>query len=81
MNLALSVKFAKGIKQHGLIFCLQDHQIHVNLLAVEQLHQNVVVILLSDAVWVATSRFDERFQRTVKKFVDFPVIVIIVTDS
>ena len=79
--LALSVKFAKRIKQHSLIFCLQNHQIHVNFLAVEQLDENTVVVLLCDSIGVATGGLDECFQRSIEEFVDFSVIVIIVTDS
>jgi hypothetical protein len=79
--LALSVKFAKGIKQHGLVLRFQNHQVHVNLFAVEQFHENAVVILLGDPVGIATSGFDESFERAIEEFVDFSVIVIIVTNS
>lgn len=81
MILALSVKFAKSVEQHGLVLRLQNHQVHVDLLAVEQLNENAVVILLGDAIWVATSCLDESFERAIEEFVDFSVIVIIMTDS
>lgn len=81
MILALSVKFAERVKQHGLVLRLEDHEVYVDLFAVEQLDQNAVVVLLRDAVWVATSGLDECFQRTVEQFVDFTVVVVIVTNA
>jgi hypothetical protein len=79
--LALSVKFAKSVKQHGLVLRLQNHQIHVDLLAVEQLDQNAVVILLCDAIWIATGGLDESFERAIEKFVHFPIIIVIMSNS
>lgn len=53
----------------------------MDLLAVEELEENVVIISFGDAIGADAGGFDECFQRTVKQLVNLTVVVIIVADS
>lgn len=73
--------FTQGIEQNRLIFRLHYHQINVNFFAVEEFRKNDVIVMLCYSIGETTSHLNEGLERTIQKFVNLSIIIVIVSYS